>query len=211
MLKQILPLLVAGWLGLGALPALAQPRIATVDFQKVFEKYWRREQAAAALKDREATFEKEIKGMRDDMEKMATDYEKLREAANDQIVTKEERDKRKTVAENKLLELKTADNTLRTADANARDQLASQQKRLYESIVGEIAEAVKAKAKAGGYTLVLNTSSPSAGIALTVPVIYTNGENDLTDTVLAQINAAAPPAAPTSENPKAVDKTNDKK
>ena len=206
MLKRILPLLVAGWLG--ALPALAQPRIATVDFQKVFEKYWRREQAAAALKDRETTFEKEIKGMRDDLEKMAIEYEKLREAANDQVVTKEERDKRKALAESKLLELKTGENTLRTADANAGDQLASQRKRLYESIVGEIADAVKAKAKAGGFTMVLNSSPPAPGMALAAPVLYTNGENDLTDAIIAQINAGAPPP---TDGQKAGEKAVDKK
>ncbi len=208
MLKRILPLLAAGWLG--ALPALAQPRIATVDFQKVFEKYWRREQAAAALKDRELSFEKDIKGLRDDMEKMGTEYDKLREAANDQVVTKEERDKRKVLADNKLLELKTADNTLRTQTANAQDQLNSQKKRLYESILREIADAVKAKAKSGGYTLVLNTSSPGAGPLLDSPVLYTNGENDMTDVVIAQLNAGAPLATPGSDGQKAGDKAADK-
>ena len=203
MLKRILPAIVFAWLAV--LPAFAQPRIATVDFQKVFDKYWRREQADAALRDREQTFEKELKAMYDDREKIVDDYTKLTTAAADQSVTKEERDKRKALADNKLLELKTADNTLRTARANAQDTILSQRKRLMESIVTEINDAVKAKAKASGFTLVLN--SAASGGEVSPAVLYTNGENDLTETIIAQLNVGAPPA---NEAKKTGDKPADK-
>ena len=209
-IKRILPLVLVAWLG--ALPVFAQPRIATVDVQKVFEKYWRREQAQAALKDRGQTFDKEIKNLQDDLEKLGADFEKLREASNDQSVTKEERDKRKALADNKLLEIKTAQNTLKTTAENARDQIMSQQKRLYDSIFEQITTAIKAKAKSSGYTLVLNTAPPSPGM---VPsVLYTNGDSDLTDAILAQLNAGAPPpvADPDANKPdgKSKDKPGDK-
>ena len=51
-----------------ATPALAQSRaaqvntIATIDLRKVFENYWKRQQAEAALKDRGASLDKELKG-----------------------------------------------------------------------------------------------------------------------------------------------------
>jgi outer membrane protein len=205
-IKRILPLVLIAWLG--ALPVLAQPRIATVDLQKVFDKYWRREEAQLALKDREQTFEKEIKSLRDDMEKVAADYDKLRDSAQDQSVTPEERAKRKALADTKLLELKTADNTLRTTASNAQEQIMSQRKRLTDSIFTEINATIKAKAKASGYTLVLNTAAPSPGM---VPsVLYSNGDNDMTDAILAQLNAGAPPRTTGSDAPKSDDKSGDK-
>lgn len=210
-MKRILPLAVAVWFG--AFPLLAQQRIATVDLQKVFDKYWRREQAALALKDREQSLDKDIKGLKDDMDKIEADYHKLDDAAQDQAVTPEERAKRKALADTKLLELKTAQNTLRTAAANAHDQLLTQQKRLFDSIFSEIDAAIKAKAKDKGYALVLNTSAPSSGMISSV--LYSNGENDLTDAILTQLNAGAPtpsggpdsgkPAA-TTQAPKLEDK-----
>lgn len=46
----------------------------------------------------------------------------------------------------------------------------------------------------------LNTAAetlplPATVLPLTSPVVYSNGENDLTDAVLARINASAPAAS----------------
>ncbi|HWY76732.1 MAG TPA: hypothetical protein VN281_14010, partial [Verrucomicrobiae bacterium] len=43
-----------------ALPAAAQPRIATIDLKKVFDNYYKRVQADAAIKEREADLDKEF-------------------------------------------------------------------------------------------------------------------------------------------------------
>src|ERR1700679_2301868 len=95
-------LLLAGLLATSAVPALAQTRaaqvntIATIDLRKVFENYWKRQQAEAALKDRGASLDKELKGFMDDYKKTQEEYNKLLASASDQSVTPEERDKRKT-------------------------------------------------------------------------------------------------------------------
>ncbi len=60
-----------------------------------------------------------------------------------------------------------------------------------KSVLGEITDTVNAKAKAGGYSLVLDTAAET--INGTRVFLYSNGENDLTTAVLEQLNAAAPP------------------
>jgi hypothetical protein len=49
---------------------------------------------------------------------------------------------------------------------------------------------VTTKAKAAGYTLVVDSSADTSN--QTPVVLYTDGQNDLTATVLAQLNAGAP-------------------
>lgn len=195
--KRFLPLvLLAGFLT-GS--AFAETRIGTVDLQKIFSKYWKREQAEAALKERGAEMDKDYKALMDDYNKTKDDYGKLLAAANDQTVTAEERDKRKTAAESKLLEIKTAENTVQTFARNAQEQIESQKKRMRDTILQEIRTAITAKAKAQAFTIVIDITGETA---LGTPfVLYTSGENDMTDDILKQLNVAAPPPAATPAAP----------
>jgi Skp family chaperone for outer membrane proteins len=63
-------------------------------------------------------------------------------------------------------------------------------------ILKEINAAVAAKAKAAGCTLVIDIAAET--INQTPMVIYSTGENDLTDAVLAQLNVGAPVNLPKS-------------
>ena len=73
-----------------------------------------------------------------------------------------------------------------------------------ENILTEIRNTVNAKAKAGGYALVMDTAAES--VNNTPVILFTNGENDLTDAVLSQLNAGAP-----LETPKPAETTDGKK
>jgi len=57
-----------------------------VNLRKIFEGYWKKKDAEAALKDRETDIQKEIKTMMSDYDKSKEDYQKLLTAANDQAV-----------------------------------------------------------------------------------------------------------------------------
>ena len=59
-----------------------------------------------------------------------------------------------------------------------------------DKVLVDLQAHVNAAAKAGGYSLVLDTSADS--ITSTAIVLYHSGENDLTDDVLKQLNAGAP-------------------
>src|SRR5260221_13062812 len=100
-MKRILPGCVLMFLLAGQ--ALAQNRIATVDLTKVFDKYWKREQAEAALKVREDELSKELKSLGDDYTKLKDDYLKLRDAINDPPLTPPERDNRNGTADSQWL------------------------------------------------------------------------------------------------------------
>jgi outer membrane protein len=189
MIKRILPamMLVCAL----TMPAMGQPRIGTIDLRKVFDNYWKRQQAESALKERGTSMDKELKGFMDDYNKTKEEYTKLIQASQDQSKAQEERDKAKTAAESKLLEIKTSENTIRTYEENAKDQLDAQKKRMRDSLLQDIQAAISAKAKVSGFTLVIDTSAES--LNQTPVVLFTTGENDMTDGILAQLNAGAPP------------------
>lgn len=170
--------------------ASAQTRIATVDLSKVFTDYWKTKQATLALEERKADLVKELESFTEEKKKLLEQYQKLNAEANDQAVSAEEREKRKKATEAKLKELKESDESIKQFTARSDTELKSQFQRMRNNVLGEIKETVNAKAKAGGYGLVLDTAAET--INGTKVFLYSNGENDLTTVVLEQLNAAAP-------------------
>jgi outer membrane protein len=174
--------------------ALAQTKIATVDLVKLFDNYWKTKQADGALKDLEADLKKELNALRDSHKKLTEDYQKLLADANDQAVSNEERDRRKKTAESKLREIKESDETIKGYVTQADERLRLQSRRMRDKIFEEIRGAVNAKAKAGNYTLVVDTAAETP--RGTPVFVYTSGENDLTAGLLEQLNATAPVEVP---------------
>ncbi|MCC6822961.1 MAG: OmpH family outer membrane protein [Verrucomicrobia subdivision 3 bacterium] len=170
--------------------ASAQTRIATVDLSKLFTKYWKTEQATKALEERKGDLVKELDSFKDEQKKLLEQYQKLNAEANDQAVSSEERDKRKKAAEAKLKELREGDENIKQFTARSDTDLKEQFKRMRAKVLEEITETVNAKAKAGGYSLVVDTAAET--INGTRVFLYSNGETDLTIAVLEQLNAAAP-------------------
>jgi outer membrane protein len=173
--------------------AHAQTRIATVDLKKAFDSYWKTKQADANIKDLAAELDKTRKSMVDDYQKKNEDYKKLLDAANDQAVAAEQREKRKKDAEAALLEIKQIENDVAQFDRTSRTRLAEQQRRMRDNILKEIRDVINAKAKTKAYNLVVDTAAES--INATPITLYFTTENDITDEVVAQLNLNAPPAS----------------
>jgi Skp family chaperone for outer membrane proteins len=194
-LSGIVSLLVSG----SAL-AQAQAKIGTVDLKKIFDGYYKTSQAQMNLREEASDKEKAFKQMGEDFNKSKDDWQKLNDKANDQAVSVEEREKSKQAGEKKFLELREKEAGLEEFRRSATAQLQEKTRRMRDKVVTEIREVLNARAKSAGYTLVLDTSGES-GNNNTPLAIYTSGENDLTETVLNQLNATAP-AAPKVEEKK---------
>jgi len=170
--------------------ALAQQKIATVDVQKLFNGYWKKKQAEVALNDRKAELEKEDRGFIDDLKKSKDDYQKLLDVANDQAVSDDERARRKQAADDKAKQIQDSQQTIVQFERQAQATLAEQSQRMRENILKEIQAAVATKAKAGHYTLVIDSVAQTAN--QTPVFLYNDGQGDLTTDVLNQLNAGAP-------------------
>src|SRR5438552_2834899 len=186
-------------------------KIGIIDMTRVFDKYYKTKQAQAQVDDQTADFEKRKKGMMDDYQKANRDYKKLMESATDQAVSSDERDRRKSAAEKKLLEIQEIQQDANLFQRTTDEQLKMQARRMTEIILRDIRDLVEAKAKAGGYTLVIDVAAKSA--VGTPIVLYTNGQNDMTQDVLNQLNSTAPAGLVKSDDAKekAEDKKDEKK
>jgi len=169
--------------------ALADTKIGTVDLRKLFDNYWKTKTAQAAIQERAAQLDKDDKGMKEDLKKGSDDYQKLLLQVNDQDISSDERERRKQAADEKLKQLQGSKTAIDQFERQAQTTLGEQRQRMRENILGEIKVAVNAKARADGYSLVLDSAAETVNGTLTV--VYTNGENDLTDAILAQLNAGA--------------------
>ena len=192
-----------------SVPALAQTKIATVDLRKLFDGYWKTKQAQTVLNDRQAQLIKDAKSLSDDLKKGGDEYQKLLDQANDQALSADQRDKNKQAAADKRKQLQEAKTALDQFERQAQVTMQEQQMRMRDNVLSDIKAAVTAQAKAAGCSLVIAAAAETANA--TPAVIYTSGENDLTDAVLKRLNAGAPigaTAAPVVTSPSSLLGTN---
>lgn len=165
--------------------ASAQSKVATVDMKKLFNGYYKTKLSQTSLENRKTELRKEIKDMADGLEKSQADYKQLLDKANDQTLSADERAKNRIAADDKAKEINNSRAAIEQFQRQAESQLGDQSQRMSVSLVGEIQKAVADKAQAGGYSMVLNSASIEV-------VVFANNDNDITASVLAQLNAGAP-------------------
>jgi len=185
-MKQLrLTILTVAVLAAMSFSAAAQTKQASVDLKKIFTGYWKTKQANVALDNRLTELRKEMKEMADGLDKAQADYKQLLDQANDLAFSADERDKRKQSAAAKAKEITTTKTTLDQFQRQAEAQVSDERERMRGNLLTDIQKAVADKAKAGGYTLVLNAANSDA-------FVYISPQPDITDAVLAQLNAGAP-------------------
>ena len=164
----------------------AQTRIGTIDLKKAFDTYWKRKEALSTLNDEKNDLEKDLKNMVDDAKKAREAYQKLLSDASDSAISSDEREKRKKLAEDKFKQVREKEDDATRFRSEAAARLDERQKRFTDTLVNEIRSVISVVAKGHGFAQVLDVSSPV--------VLYTTGENDITDEVIKQLNANAPAA-----------------
>ena len=185
MKKLTLAFLTAALLAATALSAEAQSKMASVDMKKLFNGSWKFKQSSTILEDRKASLRKDLKAQAEELDKAQTAYKQLLEQANDSLISAEERDKRKTAAAAKAKEVTNVKVGLEQYQRQAETTLAELEQRLSGNLVAEIQKSVATRAKAGGYTTVINSAASDI-------VIYSDASNDLTQLVLKDLNVNAP-------------------
>ena len=189
LLGRVIPgLLLAALLGS---PAWAQPRIATVDMRKLFDDYYKTIQAKAALEVEKADMEKEHAKMVEEWKKQKEDYQITLTSASDQAVSSDERERRKKLAEDKLKQVKKSEDGLVVYEKEAYSTYQDKVNRVHDKVLEEIRSVLDAKARASGYTLVLDLAAIGAN-GIPIVLYHNNTDNDLTQATLGQLNAAAP-------------------
>jgi outer membrane protein len=171
----------------------ADLKIGTIDLQKVFEGYYKTKLANAAIQDEIAGLKKDNAALIEEHTKAVEDYKKALDEANNQAVSADEREKRKKEAEGKLLRINDLRQTIDQFERTAKGNIDEKLRQSREKIVKEIKEVIATKCKSNGMSMVFDSGTSEGRLPM---VLYTNGTNDLTDEILTQLNANAPPDLP---------------
>lgn len=201
-LKTLVPVVL--WFALTSNSAFGQGKIATIDLNRVFTNYWRTKEADSFLQDRRTEMAKSEKELVDAIQKAQDEYKKLDADARDQAVGAEEREKRKKATVDKLKEIDDLRNEFDNFERRARADLNERGTRLRDNLLVEIRAVINSHAKAAGFLIVLDSG---AKLPDPTPIVLYSTAEDLTEPVLAQLNASKPiePAAKDSK-PAASDK-----
>lgn len=191
---------------LTGLPAFGQTKIATVDLKKLFENYYKTKLATAAVQQRADELDKDYATMASDLKKGSDEYQTMLQSAEDQAVSQDERDKRRQAAADQFKQLQDKKAAIDQFERQAQIQISDQRQRMRDNILDEIKKAVAEKAKSGGDTIVFDTAAETANG--TPAILFAASDNDLTDDVLKELNATAPPDLPETTAPPVFISTN---
>lgn len=187
-MKKFRLLIVAAAMMAVAFSASAQNnKFATVNMAKLFDGYYKTKMALSAMEKERADATKEIKDMAQGLDKARTEYKQLLDQANDPAISADEHQRRQEAATQKAKDVSDSQIAIEQFQRQAQAQLQEKQQRMTQNLFTEIQKAVADKAKAGGYSMVFNTGGMPGDA-----VVYANTDNDITDTVVTQLNAGAP-------------------
>lgn len=183
----VLLALAGATLGLRAEVAL---KVATLDMDQVYTKYYKTEAQKTKLEEQAKRARESEDTLKKELEAMVTQAKDLQEQTKNAILSEEARKKAQADFESKVGEIRAKDAERQEFMQRAQMGLQKQMGIFQQQAVEEISKVASEIGQKQGATLVLNKGS--------VPVvIYAAPEFDITEAVIVEINKDAP--APTAK------------
>lgn len=172
--------------GSASAQASGAPAIVYVNLDKVFEEFYKTKLADSQLKEQADQYREERTKMVDDFKKLQDDFKAARDEAQDTALSEDARNVRRSVAEEKLVELRETENKIRRFEESRRRQLDEQTRRVRSKLVDEIKETITKLAQERGYTAVLDASGENLNGVSTV--LYSLPKLDITEELVNLLN-----------------------
>ena len=188
MKKSILTLCMALLVGF-TVEATAELKIAIVDLEKVFNSYYKTEEAQGRLKEQENNYKQELTDRQESYQKLVEQHRELKEAADDPSLADTARSDKETRLKDKEQEIMSSRNKIQEFLQTTRKLNMDQTQRLRTDILKEMDDAIKVFVK-GKYNLVLDSTGKTLSGAPTI--IYSEGVTDITDKIITELNKSKP-------------------
>lgn len=187
--------LVGTLAGFVALQAQAPLKIVVVDMAKVYDSYYKAEEAKAKINDAYQRAREELEGMNKQIQAAADEYKGLVEQSKSPLANEQARAKANEDAQKKLEEIQDLQRRGQAFMQNSERSLQQRMKNHRDLIMDEIIKVVNDLARTKGGTLVLDKSGPSI---LGIPVVLSaDASYDITDEVIKEVNKDRPPVTAT--------------
>ncbi|XHR29996.1 MAG: OmpH family outer membrane protein [Chthoniobacteraceae bacterium] len=204
-LNLILPALAAVALISAAPMAQADVKIGYVDMNRIFNNYYKTEQAKKRVDEAQAVAQKELQDRADVFNKNLSEVKKLNDDISKPELSKDAKEKKTKDRDLKAEDVKRQEKDIMELRQKRLKELQEQAARMRSGIVEEIRKVIADKVKADQYDLVLDKSGlTSNGIEV---VLYSREAADFSDDIIKVLNKnkdAAASATP-SDAPKAAD------
>ena len=168
----------------------AATAIGVISLEKVYNGYWRTDVENKKLKSKQEEALDRIKKLEESLRKEGTVLGNMIKAMQDPRLAAAERSNRQQQVQTKQKELQQMQDAIQGFRERTRKDLELDMRKEREQIMEEIQPIVSTEAKKRKLNLVLDEAARSAAIAPIV--IFTDGENDLTEEVLRQLNLSDP-------------------
>lgn len=168
----------------------AATAIGVISLEKVYNGYWRTDVENKKLKTKQEEALDRIKKLEESLRKEGTVLGNMIKAMQDPRLAAAERSNRQQQVQTKQKELQQMQDAIRGFRERTQKDLELDMRKAREQIMEEIQQIVSTEAKKRKLNLVLDEAARSAAIAPIV--IFTDGENDLTEEVLRQLNLSDP-------------------
>ena len=189
-MKSVLMMLfLAGGLNL-CYTSNAATAIGVISLEKVYNGYWKTDVENKKLKTKQEDALERIKKLEESLRKEGTVLGNMIKAMQDPRLAAAERSNRQQQVQTKQKELQQMQDAIQGFRERTRKDLELDMRKEREKIMEEIQQIVSNEAKKRKLNLVLDEAARSAAIAPIV--IFTDGENDLTEEVLRQLNLSDP-------------------
>ena len=189
MKRVLMMLILAVGLNLGQ-TLNAATAIGVISLEKVYNGYWKTDVENKKLKTKQEEALDRIKKLEESLRKEGTVLGNMIKAMQDPRLAAAEQSKRQQQVQTKQKELQQMQDAIRGFRERTQKDLELDMRKAREQIMEEIQQIVSTEAKKRKLNLVLDEAARSAAIAPIV--IFTDGENDLTEEVLRQLNLSDP-------------------
>lgn len=179
---------LAGAVALSAAAAAwgAESRIVFVNLDRVFNEFYKTEQADAQLKEQAEEMTKERQAMLETLRRLQDEFNAAREEAQNTALSDSARSAKRDEAEEKLVEIREQEARIRRWDESRRKQLDEQSRRMRKRIVEEITDTITRFAKTEGCTAIVDSSGQSLnGVEV---ILYADPQADVTEKILELLN-----------------------
>ena len=186
--KLLMPILAMGALAFN--PANAETTIVTIDMQKLLDGYYKAAQATQRLESvqQQAVAEREEKAK--ELQDMVTAAQATQEELQNPVLSDDSKAEKEAEIQQMGQQIQIAQQAAQQWWQQKVNDLQQQSQEISRDLINEIVKITNEIAlKDFGADLVLDSSSPAGGIPT---ILYGSDQLDITDKVLAQLNADAP-------------------
>jgi outer membrane protein len=183
--------------------ASADLKVAVIDLGRAFDNYYKTKDAQARLKEKEEAAQKDLSDLTTEYEHMQEEGQKLFDASKDTTLSQAARQDKGAALQQKQQDLLALQNKIQETKQERERDMQDDAFRRRKEILDEITKVVSDYSIPKGFDIVFDKSGASAASGL--PVVLYSSPNlvDITDDIIKQLNATAPPpsAAPTGLAP----------